>query len=165
MTNGANAAPHAQVTEGSSDANREPIGAKLIASTERPRETESAQRPRELCTEDWREYAIEIIKIGQNGGDDYSMAAQLRVSRNMLLQYASAVPEFKEALMYARTCARAWWDDAMRLAIKKRSGLNTKMVIAGHAWITRTDDTGQPSERPHSRHVRRKRKRTPKQRQ
>lgn len=165
MTDPAVAAPRAQARQGFSNSNEEPGSAKLITSAEPFRETESAPRPRELRSEDWREHADEVIRIGKSGGDDYSMAAQLQVSRNMLLQYARAVPEFNEALMYARTCARAWWESAMRLAIKKRSGLNAKMVIAGHSWITRTDDTGQPIEPPRFRHVRRKRKQTRKQRQ
>lgn len=137
----------------------DPGGAELITGTEPDRQTVSARLPRELRAEDWEQHAIEIIRIGQSGGDDYSMAAELRISRNMLLQYARAVPDFNEALMYARTCARAWWADAMRLAISKRSGLNAKMVVAGHAWIMRTDDTGQPSDPPRSGRVRRKRKR------
>lgn len=120
----------------------DPGGAELITGTEPDRPTVFAHLPRELRAEDWEEHAIEVIRIGQCGGDDYSMAAELRISRNMLQRYAHAVPEFNEALMYARTCARAWWADAMRLSIGKRSGLNAKMVIAGHAWIMRTDDQG-----------------------
>lgn len=77
----------------------------------------------------------------------------------MLLQYARAIPEFNEALMYARTYARAWWAQAMQLAMNKRSGLNAKMVAAGHEWIMRTDDRGQLVERPRLVKVRQRRAR------
>lgn len=150
---------HTQARGGSSEFIRQTGDAEFITSSEPTHPTESARRPRELRAENWREHAIDIIKIGQSGGDDYSMAAQLRVSRTMLLQYASAVPQFNDALMYARTCARAWWDNAMRLAIKKRSGLKARMVIAGHAWIMQTDDTKQSSDPRCSGHADRTRKR------
>ncbi|MEM7212085.1 MAG: hypothetical protein AAF479_09345 [Pseudomonadota bacterium] len=133
--------------------------AGLIAARRRERPNGSAGVPDDMRAEDWSAYATEIIKIGQSGGDDYSMAMQLRISRNMLLQYARAIPEFNEALMYARTCARAWWAQAMRLAACKRSGLNAKMVVNGNEWIMRSDDLGQPVDPPCAVKVTRRRAR------
>lgn len=133
----------AQAGEGVVDLNKLP---DTVESTTdpgpAPTHPESAQIPLGMRAEDWKEHAFDVLRVGRGGGDDYSMAAQLGISRNMLLQYARAVPEFNEALMYARTCARAWWGDVARRATLCGGGLNRKMVAAGYAWIMRTDDQG-----------------------
>lgn len=116
----------------------DPTAADMQDSSSVPSEPD--RMPDGMRSEDWEEYAIEIIRVGQGGGDDNSMAAALHVNRTAMLQYAEAVPDFNEAFMYAQTLARAWWATVNRRAMFKGSGINARAAWRGYDRIMKSDD-------------------------
>jgi hypothetical protein len=65
------------------------------------------------------EYCDRVIELGREGKSHAQIAASLDVARQTLHNWASAHPEFLDAITHARDLSQAWWEDA------GQSGLTT----------------------------------------
>lgn len=62
-------------------------------------------------------YCERVIELGREGKSKVQMAADFDVSKQTLLNWADAHPEFFDALTRAATLAQAWWENAGQVGL------------------------------------------------
>ena len=63
------------------------------------------------------EYCERVVELGREGKSHAQIAAALDVSRQTLHNWASAHPEFLDAITHARDLAQAWFEDKGQIGL------------------------------------------------
>jgi len=72
------------------------------------------------------EYCEQVVELGRQGKSKAQIAATLDASRQTLDNWASAHPEFLDAITHARDLALAWWEDQAQTNLAT-SGFNANL--------------------------------------
>jgi hypothetical protein len=77
------------------------------------------------------EYCERVIEMGRHGFSVAQMASQLGTSKQTLLRWVDANPEFRDAMEIARSHSQAWWEamGQANLVMPKDSG-----TFQGSVW-------------------------------
>lgn len=77
------------------------------------------------------EYCERVIEMGREGFSVAQMASQLDTSKQTLLRWVDANPEFRDAMEIARSHSQAWWETMgqANLVMPKDSG-----TFQGSVW-------------------------------
>ena len=77
------------------------------------------------------EYCEQVIEFGRLGLSVAQMASRLEASKQALLRWVDANPEFRNAMEIARSHSQAWWEEMgqANLIMPKDSG-----VFQGSVW-------------------------------
>jgi transposase len=62
-----------------------------------------------------------VIELGREGAGKAEIAAELDVSRQTVLNWSNAHPEFLDALQRAHDLSLAWWEKQSRLGLSDRN--------------------------------------------
>ena len=77
------------------------------------------------------EYCERVIEMGREGFSVAQMASQLDTSKQTLLRWVDANPDFRDAMEIARSHSQAWWEamGQANLVMPKDSG-----TFQGSVW-------------------------------
>ena len=77
------------------------------------------------------EYCERVIEMGRDGFSVAQMASQLNTSKQTLLRWVDANPEFRDAMEIARSHSQAWWEamGQANIVMPKDSG-----TFQGSVW-------------------------------
>jgi len=66
-------------------------------------------------------FCDDVLKLGEAGKSRTQIATFLRISRQTLLNWEEAYPEFLDAMSMASQFAQSWWEDQGQIGISDKS--------------------------------------------